>query len=130
MIARPPGPPTLRLTRAPGGDPVAAAGDRLDRAVMRGLLLALIEEGRRFAATPAGARWRRVLGEASIGREGLGRWGAAGLDLFVSGGDRGPDSPRAMADDILALLAADGPPGRAGLVMTVAPAPGEGAGRG
>ena len=124
-------PPTLRLARAPGPAAAAAgAGDRLDRTVMRGLLLALIAEGRRFAGTPAGARWRHVLGEGSIAREGRERWGAAGLDLFLSGADRGAGSPRAMAEDILALLAADGAPGPSRLAMTVVPAPAEVAGHG
>jgi len=98
--------PTLRLAAAPtrpapGAD---AGGDRLQRALVRGLLRALLAEGRRFARTPAGARWRHVLGQSSLAREGRALWDAAGTDLFLTGADRGPGSPRAMADDILALL--------------------------
>ena len=70
----------------------------------RGLLRALLAEGRRFARTPPGARWRHVLGQSSLAREGRALWDAAGTDLFLTGADRGPGSPRAMADDILALL--------------------------
>ncbi len=106
-------PPVLRVVGVPAG--TGGGGDRLERALLRGLLLALIDEGRRFAATPAGERWRHVLREGSLARDGRARWDAAGLGLFLTGADRGPGSPRAMADDILALLAADdaAPPGPA-----------------
>lgn len=123
------GQPVLRLATAPlrAGGVADGGGDRFERALLRGLLLALIAEGRRFAVTPAGERWRRVLGEGSLARDGRAGWGAAGLDLFLSGADRGPGSPRAMADDILALLAAEDAGSRApGLRVTVAGAGGRG----
>jgi hypothetical protein len=102
------GMPTLTLdAQALPPDP---AGERMDRALLRAVLLALVEEGRRFAATPDGDRWRRVLAGASAGREGRVLWAAAGLDLVLTGADRGPGSPRAMADDLLALAAAQAPP--------------------
>jgi hypothetical protein len=112
--------PTLTLASAPGRGPRDAGDDRVDRALLRALLLALVEEGRRFAATPSGDRWRHVLSGASAAREGRALWTAAGLDRFLTGADRGPDSPRAMADDLQALLAAEEAPPGGGLVMRVA----------
>lgn len=99
--------PTLSIDRAQA---VVGAGrdgrpeDEMTRALMRGFIVALMTEGRRFATTPAGRRWREVLAEASLVREGRMLWGRAGLDLFVRGADLGPGSPRAMAEEILALL--------------------------
>jgi hypothetical protein len=98
--------PTLSLAAAPAARPRDPAAERVDRALLRALLLALVEEGRRFAATPEGDRWRRVLAGASTAREGRVLWAAAGLDQFLTGADRGPESPRAMAADLLALAAA------------------------
>ena len=111
------------VTGAPGGMPDAdaspprparaagpGAGSAWTGRCSRALLLALVEEGRRFAATPDGDRWRHVLAGASAAREGRALWTAAGLDQFLTGADRGPGSPRAMAEDILALLAAEEPP--------------------
>lgn len=103
------GMPTLTLAAAPAGAS-RDGGERVDRALLRALLLALVEEGRRFAATPDGDRWRRVLAGASTAREGRVLWTAAGLDHFLTGADRGPGSPRAMADDLQALVAAHAPP--------------------
>jgi hypothetical protein len=37
-------------------------------------------------------------------------WAAAGLDRFLTGAGDGPGSPRAMADDLRALAAAQAPP--------------------
>ena len=104
------GMPTLTIDAAPPGGPPDPGGERVDRALLRAMLLALVEEGRRFAATPQGERWRRVLAGASAAREGRALWTAAGLDQFLTGADRGPGSPRAMADDLLALVAAQAPP--------------------
>lgn len=104
------GMPTLTLAAAPGGAAPDPGGERMDRALVRAMLLALVEEGRRFAATPDGDRWRRVLAGASAAREGRALWTAAGLDQFLTGADRGPGSPRAMADDLLALVAAEASP--------------------
>ncbi len=104
--------PTLTLAAAPAGGS-RDADERMDRALLRALLLALVEEGRRFAATPDGDRWRRVLAGASTAREGRVLWAAAGLDQFLTGADRGPGSPRAMAEDLEALAAAEAPPGEA-----------------
>ncbi len=101
--------PTLTLAAAPGRGPRDPAGERLDRALLRALLLALVEEGRRFATTPDGDRWRHVLAGASTAREGRALWTAAGLDQFLAGADRGPGSPRAMAEDLLALVDAQEP---------------------
>ncbi|MGE0026630.1 MAG: hypothetical protein AB7O78_19490 [Thermoleophilia bacterium] len=105
------GMPTLTLAAAPAGAADDGGGDRVDRALARALLLALVEEGRRFAATPEGDRWRRVLAGASAAREGRALWTAAGLDQFLTGADRGPGSPRAMAHDLQALAAEPSPPG-------------------
>jgi hypothetical protein len=114
--------PTLTLAAAPGRGPRDAGQERLDRALLRALLLALVEEGRRFAATPDGDRWRHVLSGASAAREGRWLWTAAGLDQFLTGADRGPGSPRAMADDLLALLAAqESPPDARPLRFAVSP---------
>jgi hypothetical protein len=102
--------PTLTLGAPPAGGPRDADGEGVDRVLLRALLLALVEEGRRFAATPDGDRWRRVLAGASAAREGRVLWTAAGLDQFLTGADRGPGSPRAMARDLLALAAPAPPP--------------------
>ena len=104
------GMPTLTLDAAPAGGRGDLAEERVDRALLRALLLALVEEGRRFAATPDGDRWRRVLAGASAAREGRVLWAAAGLDQFLTGADRGPGSPRAMAGDLLALADAEAAP--------------------
>lgn len=129
MRGDPPGSalPTLSVDRA---RPRAAGGegdgdDELARALLRGLIAALIAEGRRFAATPAGRRWRRVLAEATLVSEGRLLWSTAGVDLFLRGTDLGPGSPRAMAADILALLGADEERAGPGLVIAVEP-PGPG----
>lgn len=111
--------PTLsidRVGRAEAGG--AGADDELTRALVRGLVGALIAEGRRFAGTPAGRRWRRVLAEATLVNEGRLVWSAAGVDLFLRGVDVGPGSPRAMAADILALLAAADERAGPGIVLT------------
>ena len=110
MTGAPGGMPTLTLAAAPGGGPRNPGEERLDRALLRALLLALVEEGRRFAATPDGDRWRHVLAGASAAREGRALWTAAGLDQFMTGADRGPGSPRAMAEDVAELLAAEESP--------------------
>lgn len=104
------GVPTLALDAAPAGGPPDLPGERMDRALVRALLLALVEEGRRFAATPAGDRWRQVLAGTSAAREGRVLWTAAGLDQFLTGADRGPGSPRAMAGELRTLAAAEAPP--------------------
>lgn len=112
--------PTLSIDRArpdtAGGE--GGGEDDLTRALVRGLIGALIAEGRRFAATPAGRRWRRVLAEATLANEGRLLWSAAGVDLFLRGADVGPGSPRAMAADILALLAADDERARPAVMLT------------
>ena len=104
------GMPTLTIAAAHARGPRDTDGERLDRALLRALLLALVEEGRRFAATPDGDRWRHVLAGASAAREGRALWTAAGLDQFLTGADLGPGSPRAMAEDLLALAAAQEAP--------------------
>ncbi len=123
MTGRRDGIPTLSLDRPPerDDDRGEGAGDGLERALLRGLLLALMTEGRRFAGTPAGRRWRHVLADASLVREGWALWGMAGLDMFLRGADTGPGSPRAMAEDILALLDLDDRAPAAGIVVSVAP---------
>lgn len=101
--------PTLSIGRAPErhAGPAEPGDEALDRALMRALLVALMAEGRRFAGTPVGRRWQQLLAESSLVRDGWTLWGSAGVDMFVRGADRGPGSPRAMAADILALLAAE-----------------------
>ncbi|HET6691263.1 MAG TPA: hypothetical protein VFG74_10390 [Miltoncostaeaceae bacterium] len=112
------GMPTLTLDGSAA--PPDPAGERMDRALLRVVLLALVEEGRRFAATPDGDRWRRVLAGASAAREGRVLWAAAGLDRFLTGAGDGPGSPRAMADDLRALAAQTPPPAAPPLRLTVA----------
>jgi len=128
----------VRSDRAPGGLPTLSVGrvpdrraglgeedgDALERALLRSLILALMAEGRRFAGTPAGRRWQNLLAESSLVREGWALWGMAGVDVFLRGADRGPGSPRAMAEDILALLGSREAPRAGGLVVALeAPPP-------
>jgi hypothetical protein len=47
------------------------------------VLTAFVQEGRRFAATPEGERWLRLLRGSPAARRGRLLWGTLGLDGYV-----------------------------------------------
>ncbi len=49
----------------------------------RALILSLVEEGRRFAATPEGQRWLEGLAGSELVKRGVLVWEAYGLDLLL-----------------------------------------------
>jgi plasmid stabilization system protein ParE len=67
-------------------------------------ITALVSEGRRFAATPAGRRWRARLVGTELVRRGQELWEGSGLGLF----DDDPETvlPSALLDSLLGRIAA------------------------
>jgi hypothetical protein len=75
------------------------------RGMLRSLVVALIEDGKRFAATSAGARWAALLAESPAVANGLFLWNQANIDLHLRNAAALPDSPAALLDAVLRHLA-------------------------
>jgi hypothetical protein len=69
---------------------------------MQGLVRALIAEGRRFAETPAGERWRPRLVRSELVRRGRALWEASALGMVE---ERSATAlPSALLDAVLGAL--------------------------
>lgn len=64
----------------------------------RTLVQSLVAEGRRFAETPEGHRWRENLAGSEVIRRGRLVWGAYGLDKLID------DEPAILPSDWTALF--------------------------
>lgn len=122
--SQPPPIPTIVIRPAPrragpiADDPLAAlvawAGEqrRSPDAAAADLLQGLIAEGRRFARTPSGRRWRSLLADSAIARNGWLLWSMLGLDRLAahptgpadaadSSADTPADTPADWLEDLL-----------------------------
>jgi hypothetical protein len=70
------------------------------------LVRALIEEGRRFAATPSGRRWAALLARSSLVENGWLLWHRAELDGRLRAIAGSGESPAAMVEEVLRRLVA------------------------
>ena len=66
------------------------------KAALRALLRSLIEEGRRFADTPAGQRWAKILVDSPAIDRGWLLWNHANIDLLLRHAAVLPDSPAVL----------------------------------
>ena len=82
-----------------GGD-----GDQA-RKGLASLLRSLIEEGQRFAQTPSGQHWARVLSDAPAVERGRLLWNQANIDYYLRNGSAGAEGPAALLEDALNHLA-------------------------
>jgi hypothetical protein len=73
---------------------------------VRVLLAAIIREGRRFALTPEGARWKAFLADSTLVRNGWLAWNASGLDFLLRSEDETEFTPSQLWQQITAGLAA------------------------
>ncbi len=69
------------------------------RTALRSLLRSLIDEGRRYAETPDGARWRELLEQAPAVHNGWLLWNHANLDFYLRNAVPLADSPAAVMLD-------------------------------
>ena len=93
------------------GDPEQAAADLLAEAQLfalrhpaacQAIVRALVAEGRRFADTPSGARWRRRLSRSGIADRGRVLWEGSALGMFEDEGEA--VLPAALLDALLTVL--------------------------
>lgn len=96
----------------PDGDPLSeylAAMKQVDEA-WRGelcvLLRAVIREGRRFARTPEGARWKEFLASSRLIRNGWLVWNVSGLDFLLRSDDESELTPSELWQQITTRLTA------------------------
>src|ERR1700760_4793550 len=75
------------------------------RGMVRSLIVSLIEDGARFAATPSGARWAGLLSESPAVAKGWFLWNQANIDLHLRNAAALPDSPATLLDAALQHLA-------------------------
>jgi hypothetical protein len=108
----PPGPDELFASALAGLNPIGMllavlTGSGEDaKAALRTLLRSLIEEGRRFAATPAGQRWTGILADSPAVDRGWLLWSHANIDLLLRNAARLPDNPAMLLEAALQQLAA------------------------
>ena len=76
----------------------------LPQALTRNLIAGLMEEGRRFATTPAGRRWRSVLVSSELASNGWELWNILEMDSLIAEPPENGDTPGAMLEDILRAL--------------------------
>lgn len=69
------------------------------------LLRAIIREGRRFAGTPEGARWKAFLADSPLVRNGWLVWSVSGLDFLVRSEDESELTPSDLWQQITTRLA-------------------------
>jgi hypothetical protein len=74
---------------------------------MQGLVRALVAEGRRFADTPAGARWQRRLMRSELVRRGRALWESSALGMIEE--RSATVLPSALLDAVLGALTAAEP---------------------
>jgi hypothetical protein len=74
------------------------------KAALRTLLRSLIEEGRRFAGTPGGQRWAKILADSPAVDRGWLLWNHANVDLLLRHAALLPDSPVALLKAALQQL--------------------------
>jgi hypothetical protein len=92
-------------------DPVGAlfaaltGGGEEARATLRSLARGLIDEGERYATTPAGARWASVLADSPAVRNGWFLWNQANVDFHLRNAATLPDSPAKLLEAVLGHLA-------------------------
>ena len=84
--------------------PVGAAGQGVLAQTGHALLSRLIGEGRRFAATPSGTRWRSILLASDFAAQGWMLWNTLELDTYLAS-HRGGDTPAALIADVLEAIA-------------------------
>lgn len=76
----------------------------LPGAVIGKVLSGLAEEGRRFAMTPSGARWRAMLVSSELASKGWALWNMLDMDSLVAVPAEHGDTPAAMLEDVLRTL--------------------------
>ncbi len=69
------------------------------------LLRSLIDEGSRFAATPAGRRWAEILAASPAFEQGRLLWSHANIDSILRNAAPLPESPAAMFEAAIRQLA-------------------------
>jgi hypothetical protein len=74
------------------------------KAAIAALLRALIEEGVRFATTPAGTRWARILADAPAVNRGWLLWSHSNVDMHLRNAAVLPDNPGALLEAMLREL--------------------------
>jgi hypothetical protein len=111
----PPGqPPGERLAPqlVPDGESLSeylAAMRQVDeawRGELRVLLRAVIREGKRFARTPEGARWKEFLASSRLVRNGWLVWNVSGLDFLLRSDDDSELTPSELWQQITTRLTA------------------------
>ena len=75
-------------------------------AAARAVIAGLIEEGRNFAGTPSGRRWRSVLIESDWAMKGWLLWNLLEMDGVISDDPARPDSAAAAIENLAALFRA------------------------
>jgi hypothetical protein len=78
----------------------------LPQALTRNVVAGLMEEGRRFAATPAGGRWRSILASSALATKGWELWNLLEMDGLIAEPPENGDTPGTMIEDILRALQA------------------------
>jgi hypothetical protein len=71
---------------------------------VRSLMRSLIEEGRRYALTPAGRRWTALLNESPAITNGWLLWNQCNADFYLRNAEPLSDSPAALLEDTLQEL--------------------------
>ena len=71
---------------------------------MRSLMRSLIEEGRRYAQTPAGRRWTSLLNESPAVTNGWLLWNHCNADFYLRNAEPMADSPAALLEAMLQEL--------------------------
>ena len=82
---------------------VANSGETA-RSGVRSLLRSLIEEGRRYAGTPAGRQWSALLEASPAVTSGWMLWNHANVDLYLRNAEPLADSPAALFEAALREL--------------------------
>ena len=100
-------PPRLILRGDPLGDYLSALRriDAVRNRDLRGLIAAVIREGRRFVATPAGERWQALLADSPLIRNGWLVWNISGLDFLLNSTDEDELTPSDLWQQITRQLA-------------------------
>ncbi|PXW28362.1 hypothetical protein [Paraburkholderia caballeronis] len=75
------------------------------RTTLRSLARSLVDEGRRYAATPDGARWAALLAGSPAVERGWLLWNHANADFYLRNAEPLPDSPGALFGAVLRELA-------------------------
>jgi hypothetical protein len=91
--------PFAPLLAALSGDGSAA------KASVATLLRALVDEGARFAETPAGRHWRAILADSPAVARGWLLWSQANIDYYLRNAAPTRDSPAILLEDMLKQLA-------------------------